>query len=79
MLQIVVTFAVVGVLVCIAFPTTMNSLRTYRLTAAVAAATGAISATRLQAIMHAYPYNITFNSSNATYQVASEPRSLFAS
>jgi hypothetical protein len=22
--------------------------------------------------MHAYPYNITFNSSNATYQVASE-------
>jgi len=53
MLQIVVTFAVVGVLVCIAFPTTMNSLRTYRLTAAVAAATGAISATRFQTIMHA--------------------------
>jgi len=73
MLQMVVAFAVVAVLVTIAFPTTMNSLRNYRLTAAVAAATGAISATRFQAIMHAYPYNITFNSSNATYQVASEP------
>jgi len=73
MLQIVVTFAVVGVLVSIAFPTTVNSLRNYRLTAAVAAATGAISTTRFQAIMHAYPYNITFNSTNATYQVASEP------
>jgi hypothetical protein len=23
--------------------------------------------------MHAYPYNLTFNSANATYQVASEP------
>ena len=73
MLQMVVVFAVVAVLVTIAFPTTMKSLRNYRLTAAVVAATGAISATRFQAIMHAYPYNITFNSSNATYQVASEP------
>jgi hypothetical protein len=56
-----------------ALPTTVNALRNYRLTAAVAAATGAISATRYQAIMHAYPYNITFNSADATYQVASEP------
>ena len=51
----------------------MNALRNYRLTAAVASATGAIAATRYQAIMHAYPYNLTFNSTNATYQVASEP------
>jgi Tfp pilus assembly protein FimT len=73
LLQIVITLVVVSILVATAVPTTVNALRNYRLTAAVSAATGAISATRYQAIMHAYPYNITFNSSNATYQVASEP------
>jgi prepilin-type N-terminal cleavage/methylation domain-containing protein len=73
LLEIVITLGVVGVLAYLALPTTVNALRNYRLTAAVSAATGAISATRYQAIMHAYPYNITFNSANPTYQVASEP------
>ena len=72
LLQIVITLAVVSILVSTALPTTMNALRNYRLIAAVSAATGAISATRYQAIMHAYPYNITF-STNGNYQVASEP------
>jgi Tfp pilus assembly protein FimT len=67
----VVTLGVIGVLVSFALPTTVNALRNYRLSAAVAAATGAIAATRYQAIMHAYPYNITF-STNGNYQVASE-------
>jgi prepilin-type N-terminal cleavage/methylation domain-containing protein len=69
-LELVVVIAVVGVLASFAIPMTMGALRNYRLSAAVSAATGAISATRYQAIMHAYPYSITFNSSNATYQVA---------
>jgi type IV fimbrial biogenesis protein FimT len=73
MIQIVVTLAVVSTLAVMALPTTTNALRNYRLSAAVAAATGAISATRYQAIMHAYPYSITFNAANASYQVASEP------
>jgi len=73
LLQIVITLAVVSILVSTALPTIMNALRNYRLIAAVSAATGAISATRYQAIMHAYPYDITFNSSNATYQLTSEP------
>jgi Tfp pilus assembly protein FimT len=72
LLHLVVTLAVVSVLSSFAVPTTVNALRNYRLTAAVAAATGAITATRYQAIMHAYPYNITF-STNGNYQVASEP------
>jgi Tfp pilus assembly protein FimT len=72
MVQMVITLAVVSVLTSFALPTTVNALRNYRLTAAVAAATGAITATRYQAIMHAYPYNITF-STNGNYQVASEP------
>jgi prepilin-type N-terminal cleavage/methylation domain-containing protein len=73
LLEIIITLAVVGVLASFALPTTVNALRNYRLTAAESAATGAISATRYQALMHAYPYNLTFNSSNATYQLASEP------
>jgi Tfp pilus assembly protein FimT len=71
-LQLVVTLGVIGVLASFALPTTVNALRNYRLSAAVTAATGAISATRYQAIMRAYPYNITF-STNGDYQVASEP------
>ena len=73
LLEILITLAVVMTLVAMAIPTTLGALRNYRLTAAVASATGAIAATRYQAIMHAYPYNLTFNSANATYQVASEP------
>ncbi len=70
-LQMVVTLGVIGVLASFALPSTVNALRNYRLSAAVTAATGAISATRYQAIMRAYPYNITF-STNGNYQVASE-------
>jgi type II secretory pathway pseudopilin PulG len=72
MLELLVTLGVIGVLASIAIPTTASALRNYRLRAAVSAATGAISAAHFQAIMHAYPYSITFNSSDATYQVASE-------
>jgi Tfp pilus assembly protein FimT len=71
LVELVLTLAVIGVLAAFALPTTQYALRNYRLTAAVSAATGAITATRFQAIMHAYPYNITFNT-NGTYQVAYE-------
>jgi Tfp pilus assembly protein FimT len=73
MIQIVVTLAVVSTLAVVALPTTTNALKNYRLNAAVAAATGAIQATRYRAIMHAYPYQITFNSADGTYQVAKRP------
>jgi len=73
LLEILITLAVVMTLVAMAIPTTLGALRNYRLTAAVASATGAIAATRYQAIMRAYPYNITFNSTDETYQVGSEP------
>lgn len=73
LLQMLVTIAVIGVLSAFAIPTLRNAMRSYRLSAAVSAATGAISATRYQAIMRAYPYQLTFSSSSATYQVANEP------
>ena len=73
LLQMIVTIAVIGVLSTFALPTLQNALRTYRLNAAATAASGAISATRFQAIMRAYPYQLTFSSANATYQIANEP------
>jgi Tfp pilus assembly protein FimT len=73
LVEILITLSVASTVIAMALPRTLNSLRNYRLTAAVASATGAIAATRYQAIMHAYPYNVTFNSADATYQVASEP------
>jgi len=72
LLQIVVTFAVVGCLTAFALPKTQYVLKNYRLSAAVVSATGAIVATRYQAVMHAYPYNITFSTAG-NYQIASEP------
>jgi len=72
LLQIVVTFAVVACLTAFALPKTQYVLKNYRLNAAVVSATGAIVATRYQAVMHAYPYNITFSTAG-NYQIASEP------
>jgi type IV fimbrial biogenesis protein FimT len=72
LVELALTAAVVVVLVAIALPATMNTMRNLRLSAAATAAAGAISSARYQAIMHAYPFNITFNSANATYQVASQ-------
>jgi prepilin-type N-terminal cleavage/methylation domain-containing protein len=73
LVELILTILVLLVLMAIALPSTMNTLRNLRLSAAVAAASGAISVARYQAIMHAYPYSITFNASNANYQMASEP------
>jgi prepilin-type N-terminal cleavage/methylation domain-containing protein len=73
LIEILITLAVASTVIAMALPTTMKALRVYRLTAAASAATGAISATRYQAIMHAYPYQITFDPNNLTYQVACEP------
>jgi Tfp pilus assembly protein FimT len=74
LLQLLITLAVILVLAALALPTTGNALRNYRLNAAVSAASGAIMAARYQAIMHAYPYNVTFDSTHVTYQLASEPQ-----
>jgi Tfp pilus assembly protein FimT len=57
----------------IATPQLITAMKSYRLASAVAAAKGAIQTTRYQAIMHGYPYQLTFNANSATYQVASQP------
>jgi len=73
LLELLVTITIGMVLTGIAIPMTINALRSYTLTSAVAAATGAIQSTRYAAIMHGYPYEITFTPATNSYQVYSEP------
>jgi prepilin-type N-terminal cleavage/methylation domain-containing protein len=74
--EMLVTVAVAATLATISTPQLLNAVKRYRLSSAVASATGAIQSTRYQAIMHGYPYQLTFNANSGTYptyQVASEP------
>ena len=79
LIEILVVLAIGTVLTVIAIPIVGNAMKSYRLMAAVSAATGAIQATRYAAIMHGYPgvgspgysYEITFTPANNSYQVFS--------
>jgi prepilin-type N-terminal cleavage/methylation domain-containing protein len=69
LIEMVVVIAIGMVLTGMAIPVTINALRSYRLTSAVSAATGAIQSTRYSAIMHGYPYEITFIPATDSYQI----------
>lgn len=77
LIELLVVLAIGTVLTVIAVPITINAMKSYRLTAAVSAATGAIQATRYAAIMHGYPgtgspgygYEVTFTPATNSYQV----------
>jgi hypothetical protein len=55
-----------------AMPIFTNAMKNYYQSATISAAAGAIQSTRFQAIMHGYPYQITFTSSTMSYQVYAE-------
>lgn len=71
LLEILVVVAIGSVLTVIAVPMTISAMRSYRLMAAVSAATGAIQTARYAAIMHGCTYNITFTPTTQSYQVTS--------
>jgi type IV fimbrial biogenesis protein FimT len=71
-LELLLVVSVIIVLSAIALPSFTNAINGYRLSAAVSAATGAISSTRFQAIMHGCPYELIFTSPTMSYQVYSE-------
>ena len=73
LIEMLVTVAIVSVLATITVPQLMNTMKNYRLASAVAGAKGAIQTTHYLAIMHGYPYQLTFNGNSGTYQVASKP------
>jgi Tfp pilus assembly protein FimT len=72
MLEMVLAITVGMVITTISVPMTKSALKTYHLNTAVAAVSGAIQSTRYQAISHGYHYNMTFNSTSQSYQLASK-------
>jgi Tfp pilus assembly protein FimT len=74
--EMLVNVLAVSTLATIGLPQMLNAMKSYRLASTVAAAKGAIQSTRYLAIMHGYPYQLTFNANSGTYptyQVASQP------
>jgi Tfp pilus assembly protein FimT len=69
LLIIVVISLILGAITIIA---TQSAMASYHLSAAVDSATGAIQGARYQAIMHGYPYQVAFNTTQNTFQVLSE-------
>jgi Tfp pilus assembly protein FimT len=69
LVELLVVIFIAMLLAAFAIPTFQNALKTYRLSAAVSAATGAIQSTRFQAIMRGYQYQLTLTPSTLSYQV----------
>ena len=69
MLFVILLALVMGAM---AIPITQAAMATMDLDAAVNSAEGAIQATRYQAIMHGYPYQVAFSNTANTFQVLSE-------
>src|SRR5712692_9608373 len=73
LIEISVVLLLAMIFMAISIPIIQDTLAGYRLRSAVASATWAIQATRYQAIMKGYPYQLAFNATNNTYQVANQP------
>ncbi len=69
LIEVLVVVSIAGVLTAVAVPAFLSAMKTYRLSAAVSAVTGAIQATRYQAIMRGYQYQLTITPSTLSYQV----------
>jgi len=69
-IELLVVVAISGVLGALAIPSFLNSVNGYRVRAASAAISGAIQATRFQAIMQGYQYQLVLTNSNLSYQVS---------
>lgn len=72
LLELVVVIAIASILAAMAVPTIVNTLRVYRMRAAVSSVSGAISSARYQAIFHGCKTQIAFTATTYNYQVSSE-------
>jgi prepilin-type N-terminal cleavage/methylation domain-containing protein len=73
LIEMVLVVAIVLVIAAISVPVINNVMATYRLRSAVASITGAIQATRYQAISSGYPFQLVLSTTTSTYQVQSDP------
>jgi len=73
MMEAALTVAIVGILAAFGIPSMFSTIKIFQLNSASDSITWAIQTTRYQAIMHGYPFQLTINATNNTYQVASQP------
>jgi type IV fimbrial biogenesis protein FimT len=73
MMEAALTLAMVGILLAFGIPSLFSTVKIFELNAASDSITWAIQTTRYQAIMKGYPYQLTLNATNKTFQLASEP------
>jgi len=73
MLELMLVVAIMLVLMAFAIPQIQGTLNWYRLNSAVAAVNWSVQSTRYQALMEGYPFQVTYNATNNTYQLASDP------
>jgi prepilin-type N-terminal cleavage/methylation domain-containing protein len=72
LLEMLLVVTVIGVLAGISVPIFQSTSSSYQMSSAVLSVTGAIQATRYQAIMHGYPYALAIDPSSQTYQIQNE-------
>jgi len=73
LIELMVTFAIIGIVSAIAIPGYMSWLPNYRLKSAVLDLEGNIQRTRLQAIKHNQTWAVLFDQANDIYYVCSDP------
>jgi Tfp pilus assembly protein FimT len=73
MMEAALTVAIVGILLTFGIPSLFGTVKIFRLSAAADSVTWSIQTTRYQSIMRGYPFQLTLNNTNNTYQVASQP------
>jgi Tfp pilus assembly protein FimT len=72
MMEAALTISVVLILMAFGIPSLFGAVETFRLNSAVDSATWAIQGARYQAIMKGYPYQLAFDTTTNTYQLASK-------
>lgn len=71
-LELLVVVSIALIMAIMAYPAVQSAAKAYQLDAAATSVSGAIQATRYQAIQQGYPYQIDFNSANNQYQVSNQ-------
>ena len=75
--ELLVVIAISATMTAVASPVIWNTLSNMSLNSAVQSASGAISATRYQALRYGYPFRLTFSTTTPiSYQVLSEPTAI---
>lgn len=69
-LELVVTIAIGFILAAVTIPQMLSAVRYFNFRSSVASVSGAIQATRYQAIFHGCPYAVAFSKATSTYQVS---------